>query len=210
MVQHIDKAVVRQILAGDEQAFRKTFDDYFPRLYRFAKSRLNGDHDAACDVVQQTFCKGIERLDTYRGEAALYTWFYQICRNTLIDYCRANNIRSRNFVPLEDQDNIRAVLESLAAPAIDQPEVRASRSDVVRLIQATLDALPVRYGDVLELKYAEGFSVKEIALQLGISEKATESTLTRARTAFRSAFQDMGGLGEIIAAGSTGRLNRRL
>jgi len=202
MVQHIDKAIVRRILAGDDQAFRKMFDENFPRLYRFAKSRLNGDHDAACDVVQQTFCKGIERLDTYRGEAALYTWFYQICRNTLIDYCRANNIRSRNLVPLEDQENVRAVLESLAAPEIDQPDVDASRHDVVRLIQATLDSLPLRYGDVLELKYVEGLSVRDIAGKLGISEKATESTLTRARNAFQTAFQDMNGLSEMISAGN--------
>ena len=204
MAQHIDKAVARRILSGDDQAFKETFDEFFPRLYRFAKARLNGDHDAACDVVQQTFCKGIERLETYRGEAALYTWFSQICRNTLIDYCRANNIRSQRFVPLEDHENIRAVLESLAAPSTDQPDIGASRRDVIRLIQATLDALPLRYGDVLELKYAEGCSVKEIAAQLGISEKATESTLTRARTAFRAAFTEMTDLDDILSASPAG------
>ena len=39
-------------------------------------------------MVQQTFCRAIERLDKYRGEAALYTWLFQICRNTLNDYFR--------------------------------------------------------------------------------------------------------------------------
>ncbi len=203
MVQHIDKAIVRQILNGDEQAFRNIFDEYFPRMYRFAKSRLNGDHEAACDVVQQAFCNGIERLDSYRGEAALYTWFHQICRNTLVDYCRAKNIRTRNLVPIEDQENIRAVLESLAAPSTDQPEFNANRNDIVRLIQATLDALPIHYGDVLELKYAEGCSVQEISIKLGMSEKAAESTLTRARTAFRTAFQDMDALQDVFAAGDS-------
>ncbi len=198
MAQHIDKALASRILAGDDELFRQTFDAFFPRLYRFAKVRLNGDHDAACDVVQQTFCKGIERLDSYRGEAALYTWFCQICRNTLIDYCRARNIQAERFTPLEDHPNIRAVLDTLTAPVSDQPETRASRHDAIRLIQATLDALPVRYGDVLELKYADGMSVKEIAERLNISEKATESTLTRARKAFREAFSEMTALDEIL------------
>ncbi len=198
MAQHIDKALASRILAGDDELFRQTFDAFFPRLYRFAKVRLNGDHDAACDVVQQTFCKGIERLDSYRGEAALYTWFCQICRNTLIDYCRARNIQTERFIPLEDHPNIRAVLDTLTAPVSDQPETRASRHDAIRLIQATLDALPVRYGDVLELKYADGMSVKEIAERLNISEKATESTLTRARKAFREAFSEMTALDEIL------------
>jgi len=202
MVQHIDKAVTRRILAGDSAAFRRLFDEFFPRLYRFAKARLNGDHDAACDVVQQTFCKGIERLDSYRGEAALYTWFCQICRNTLIDYCRTNNVRTRNVIPLEDHANVQAVIASLTAPVSEQPENAASRGDVVRLIQATLDALPARYGDVLELKYVEGLTVKEIARRISLSEKATESTLTRARAAFRDAFTDMTELDSILAGGS--------
>ncbi|MBT8130994.1 MAG: RNA polymerase sigma factor, partial [Gammaproteobacteria bacterium] len=187
------------ILDGDEAAFRQVFDEFFPRLYRFAKARLNGDHDAACDVVQQTFCKAIERLDSYRGEAALYTWFCQICRNTLIDYCRSNNVRTRHLVPLEDHTNIRTVLERLTAPAGDQPEAQATRKDVIRLIQATLDVLPVHYGDVLELKYVEGLSVREIATHTSCSEKATESTLTRARAAFREAFADMAELDEVLA-----------
>ncbi|NND55360.1 MAG: RNA polymerase sigma factor [Gammaproteobacteria bacterium] len=199
MAYPTDKALVSRILDGDEAAFRQVFDEFFPRLYRFAKARLNGDHDAACDVVQQTFCKAIERLDSYRGEAALYTWFCQICRNTLIDYCRSNNVRTRHLVPLEDHTNIRTVLERLTAPAGDQPEAQATRKDVIRLIQATLDVLPVHYGDVLELKYVEGLSVREIATHTSCSEKATESTLTRARAAFREAFADMAELDEVLA-----------
>ena len=78
---HVDRAVARRILGGDEAAFRDLFDRFFPRLYRFALARLRDDPDTAKDIVQQTFCQAIERLDTYRGEAALYTWFCQICRN---------------------------------------------------------------------------------------------------------------------------------
>src|SRR5262245_43406270 len=77
---HVDRALARRILGGDEAAFRELFDRFFPRLYRFALARLKGDPDAARDIVQQTFCRAIEKLDSYRGEAALYTWFCQICR----------------------------------------------------------------------------------------------------------------------------------
>src|SRR5678815_550085 len=100
---HIDRALAQRILAGDEQAFRGLFDDFYPRLYRFALVRLRGDADSAAEVVQQTFCKAIERLDSYRGEAALYTWFCQICRNTIVDYQRAARRESRTVVLLEDQ-----------------------------------------------------------------------------------------------------------
>ena len=165
---HVDRALARRILAGDERAFRGLFDAYFPRLYRFALVRLRGDHDAASDVVQQTFCKAIERLDSYRGEAALYTWFCQICRNTILDHCRRRKVDNRYFVTLEDRPDLRAVLETISSPSIERPDVAAWQADIHRLIQATLDAR-----------------------RLEIGPKAAESLLTRARVAFRGAMLEL-------------------
>ena len=96
------------------------------------------DHDAASDVVQQTLCKAMERLHTYRGEAALYTWFCQICRHTLIDQRRATQRIERFVRPLEDEPDIRAVLEAFAAPVEAQPDAQAWHGDIQRLVQATM------------------------------------------------------------------------
>jgi RNA polymerase sigma-70 factor, ECF subfamily len=190
---HVDQALSRRILAGDAAAFRSLFDSFFPRLYRFALARLGGDEEAASEVVQQTFCKAIEGLDSYRGEAALYTWFCQVCRNVLIDYRRANSREARTVVLLEDQPNVRAILEALAAPAADQPDLHAWQQDVRRLVQATVDTLPERYGVILEWKYVDGLSVEDIAARLDIGAKAAESLLTRARHAFRDAITALAG-----------------
>ena len=184
---HVDRAVARRILGGDEAAFRDVFDRFFPRLYRFALARVDGDHDAATEIVQRTFCKAIDKLDTYRGEAALYTWFCQVCRNNVIDHLRRSQRESARVVRLEDNAHVRAVLEALAAPARDLPEVGAWQRDVQRLVQATVDALPEHYGEVLEWKYVDGHTVKEIAGRLGVGFKAAESLLTRARSAFPAA-----------------------
>jgi RNA polymerase sigma-70 factor, ECF subfamily len=193
-----DKALARRILAGDEQAFRGLFDSYFPRLYRFALARLDGDREAARDVVQQTFCRAIERLDSYRGEAALYAWFCQVCRNVLIDYCRVTRRQVRTVRLVEDEPQVRALLDALAAPDTDQPDLIAWQRDMGRLIQATVDALPERYGQILEWKYVDGLSVRDIAARLQLAEKAAESLLTRARVAFRE--------GILALAGSTDAL----
>ena len=184
---HVDRALARRILGGDEEAFRELFDRFFPRLYRFALARLPRDPDAARDVVQQTFCQAIEKLDTYRGEAALYTWFCQICRNAVADHYRRNSRSASLVVLLEDQPDARAVLESFAAPEADEPETGAMREQVHRIVEATLDALPGRYGEALEWKYIDGLSVREIAERLSLGEKAAESLLTRARESFREA-----------------------
>src|SRR5687768_2026888 len=184
---HLDRALARRILGGDEAAFRDLFDRFFPRLYRFALARVPRDPDAARDIVQQTFCKAIERLDTYRGEATLYTWFCQICRNVVTDHYRRTSRSGHRTVLLEDQPDARAILESLVAPEADEPETRALHEQVHRIVEATLDALPGRYGEALEWKYIDGLTVREIAQRLSLGEKAAESLLTRARESFREA-----------------------
>ncbi len=164
---HVDRAVARRILGGDEAAFQDLFDRFFPRLYRFALARIGNDPDTARDIVQQTFCNAIERLDSYRGEAALYTWFCQICRNVVADHYRRKGRGADRVTLLEDEPNARAILESLTAPLGDEPETGVWREQVHRIVEATLDSLPGRYGEVLEWKYVDGLSVNEIADSAG-------------------------------------------
>jgi RNA polymerase sigma-70 factor (ECF subfamily) len=84
-----------------------------------------------------------------------------------------------------DDDMLRAAVESLEAPLVDEPESAARRSELIACVQMALDQLPTRYAAALELKYLEGFSSKEIANQLGIGDEAVQSLLARARRAFR-------------------------
>lgn len=192
-VVHVDRALARRILGGDEAAFQDLFDRFFPRLYRFALARIGNDPDTARDIVQQTFCNAIERLDSYRGEAALYTWFCQICRNVVADHFRRKGRSAGRITLIEDEPNARAILESLSAPAGDEPETGVWREQLHRIVEATLDSLPGRYGEVLEWKYIDGLSVNEIAARLDLGTKAAESQLTRARGAFRDAILELHG-----------------
>ncbi len=197
-VVHADRAIAKRLLRGDEDAFREIFDSFFPRLYRFALVRLNGDQEEAREMVQQTFCKAFERLDSYRGEASLYGWMCQILRNTITDLGRRKQREYRRMPLLEDDRTIQGILETLAAPELEEPENTMWRLDMMRLIQATLDNLPGHYGDILEWKYVDGLSVKEIADQLDVGPKAAESLLTRARAAFREAIAAIAGSADVL------------
>ncbi len=188
---HPDALLAKRLLSGDEQAFREFFDASFPKLYRFALARLSGQRDEATEIVQVTLCKAFEHLDSYRGEASLFGWMCQICRNAINDRGRRAQVEPTPLALLEDDAEVRSILESIAAPAADEPEQQAARNEMVRFIQATLDSLPGRYGDVLEWKYVDGLSVKEIAQRLGVGPKAAESLLTRARTACREVLAEL-------------------
>lgn len=188
-----DQELAAAILAGSEAAFQTFFDTYFPRVYRFAVPRLDGDTEAGKEVVQITLIKALRSLAGYRGEAALFSWLCQICRRQIVDYVRANKRHAQNLVALDDSPELRAALESIEAPDEDGPAQRYDRQQTRKIVQSVLDRLPARYGDILEWKYIEGHSVEEIGTRLGVSHTAAQSLLARARAAFREAVETVFG-----------------
>ena len=180
-----DRALVRGMLAADERAFEEFFDAYFQRLFRFARVRVEDDNTAE-DIVQTTLVTAVRKIDTWRGEAALFTWLCTLCRRTIAQHWERTE-RRPHMLPLDDDPDVRVQLEALAVD-VDRPDRSLERRDVARLVQLTLDALPGRYGDVLEWKYIQGLAVVEIAARLDSTPKAVESMLTRARAAFREGF----------------------
>jgi RNA polymerase sigma-70 factor, ECF subfamily len=185
MAEHPDRFLVARLLRGDEAAFSEFFEANFGALFRFALPRVGGDAHAAEEVVQATLCRAVRKLDTFRGEAALLTWLCTFCRHEISARYEKER-RKPPMVDLVDElPEVRAALESLSAA---RPETALQRGETARLVQLVLDRLPGRYGDALEWKYIDGLSVAEIAARLGVSAKAAESMLTRAREAFRDAF----------------------
>lgn len=186
-----DKTLVKRLLAGNQRAFDRFFDEHFARLYRFAIARMSQDPEAARDVAQITLTKAVRKLHTYRGDSALFTWLCAICRNEMSDWLARQGRQTSHIVLTEDFPEVRAAVESFQAPVEDNPERQYRRTELLRLIQVALDRLPAKYGDVLEWKYVDGLSVKEIAARLGIGAEATQSLLARAKRAFADVYSAM-------------------
>ena len=182
-----DIALARRVLAGDRAAFDEFFERYFPRLYRFVLPRLGGNADATEEIVQRVLVRSLDRLDSYKGEAALLTWLCTLCRREIATW-REHETTRREVSLVDDRPETRVALAALAAVAADDPEMAFRRRELAALVQLTLDHLPGRYGDVLEWKYIQEQSVDEIAQRLGVGYKAAESLLSRARAAFRDGF----------------------
>ena len=183
-----DQELVVKLLADDGPAFRLFFKDYFPRLFRFILRRVDGDDEAARDIVQAALTKGVRKLELYRGEASLFTWFCQIARHELADFV-ARTARqqpgSHALVEREDDPDIRASLESIPSDSDAGPEALRHREELAVLVHTTLDYLPYRYAQILELKYLEDLPVEAIAERLGVTAISVQSLLARARSAFR-------------------------
>lgn len=178
-----ERDLVQRMRAGEEAAFESFSDHYIGGLYRFAAARLGADRELARDVVAATVCKVIERLDSYRGEAPLFTWLCACLRNEIAEHFRRR--QGRPTVDLE--------LAGEAQAGSPSPEDRVMQMESNALVHQALDQLPPRYASALQWKYLEGRSVDEIADRLELGLKAAESVLTRARQAFRGTYEQLAG-----------------
>lgn len=183
-----DRRLVDRLLAGDQRAFDRFFDENFARLYRFALARLRGDSTAAEEIAQATMARAIRKLGTYRAESAMFTWLCAICRNEMSDWLRKQGRYREHIVLIEDFPEVRAAVDSVTASADLGPEAGYERIEANRLIQVALDRLPPKYGDVLEWKYVEGYTVREIAARLDIGQEAAQSLIARAKRAFADVY----------------------
>src|SRR6185503_16470480 len=142
----------------------------------FASARAAGNDDLAEEAVQAALIRAIQKLETFRGDAALFSWMCTICRHELARLQQRAG-RDVEISLLEDWPDTHSVLDTM------------ERAELARLVRAILGQLPSHYGDALQWKYIDGLSVHEIADRLGLGHKAAESLLTRARDAFRASFR---------------------
>ena len=186
-----DKQLVKHLRAGDTKAFDRFFTENYSRLYRFALSRLGGDSGAAEDIAQTTMTRAINKLSTYKAEAALFTWLCAICRNEMSDWLKKHKRHTDRVVLTEDFPAVQAVVDSLTAPQSQSPDALYRRTESIRLISVAMDRLPPKYGDVLEWKYIEGHSVAEIGERLGVGREAAQSLVARAKRAFAETYRTL-------------------
>lgn len=149
---------------------------YSPRLLAYIKRNLDNT-DEAFDLLQETLISASQSLPTYSRKVPFSAWLFGIARHEISDYFRKKKIKTFLFSHLP-------FLEDLADQALG-PEEKAIEKELKDKVRLVLDSLSEGYSVILRLKYIDGISVNEIAKKLGLSPKAAESRLTRARIAFR-------------------------
>jgi RNA polymerase sigma-70 factor (ECF subfamily) len=166
------------VLAGDEPAWRVLYDDNAAQLRAYAHWRCAGLDELADEVVQETWLTAVRRIrdfDPMQGSFA--SWLCGIAANSLRNCLRSRRVRERRVLALNgDRPGPR-----------DAEHAERERSE--RITHA-LAALSPRHEQVLRAKYLDGLSVPAIADQWGETPKSIESLLTRARQAFREAYQN--------------------
>lgn len=180
-----DRVLARRMARGDTRAVDEFCRHYLPRLLRFALRRLATPEDAD-EVVQTVLANAARRIATYRGDATLYAWLTGICRREVSSKLDAV-ARRRVEVSIDGaaDDPLATILASLRAPRMSEPDAAAERRQLAGLVWECLDTMPDSHARALEMKYLDGYSSKEIAARLALSDEAVQSLLARARRTFR-------------------------
>lgn len=166
-----DAALARLAAKGDRAAFNRIVRRYQETLYRFIR-RYVGDADEAYDLLQETFVSAWQALGRYDPARPAATWLRRIALNKCRDWGRRRAVR-RFFYGAASLD---------AAPDLPAVAPGNDNNDAVltRLDQA-IAALPSQLKEPLLLTAFEGLSQDAAGKALGISAKAVETRVYRAR-----------------------------
>jgi len=182
-----DRQLRDRIASGEAAAAEALLAEHLDPVYRFVHYRVGGDRHAAEDLVQETFLSALEGIDGFDGRSSLHTWICAIAKNKIRAARRLRPPVSLEQALEEADPSIDAILAEIAREPL--PDHALDRAETRDLVGATLSSLPPEYASALVQKYVEGRSVAELARAEGRGEKAVESTLTRARTAFARVFE---------------------
>ena len=187
-----DLAVVHRIVAGDEGALNAVYARYADPLYAFIHHRMDGRREDVEEVWQDTWLAAFRSFPTFTGNSRLFTWLCGIARHKIADFLRRSQRVDAIRVD-EPADDPAQLLD----PGPLTEEIVESQATRLRVVTA-MAALPDDYQSALVARYADGRSVEDVARILGRTYKATESLLSRARSAFRAAFSAPDSPGESV------------
>ena len=163
-----DRALVtRFLLKREEFVFRELYRAHTPALFCFALRILGGKREDAEEVVQETWIRAVTNLENFRWESSLRTWLCSIVWN----HCR--EVRRKNSKMIKSQSAMQVTISR------NKPSLKFD-------IEHFIASLPDGCREILVLHDIEGYTHKEIAQAMDITEGTSKSQLFRARAKLRA------------------------
>ena len=169
-------------LSKRHENFATLYKNFALPLMKFLVKKMGGDQEAAEEVFSQTILAAYKGWHTFESRSSYFTWLCRIALNKSADYYRHQiNEQSKRVAP---------TLESWAKikdPNLT-PEESAALEEVKNAVKECLYLLPKEKRQLLYLRFWQEMSIKGIADLLGVSERAAEGKLYRAKVAFKEAY----------------------
>ena len=161
-----DLELVHQCIKGDRNAQQALWKAYAGKMYAVCRRYFDHEEDAQ-DALQESFIKVYGRLDQWRGQGPLGAWIRRIVVNTSLNLIKSN---------AHQKTWVNDVAETITDPQADAISAMGEE-ELIKLIQS----MPVGYRTVFNLFAIEGFSHKEIADALGVTENTSKTQYLKAK-----------------------------
>jgi RNA polymerase sigma-70 factor (ECF subfamily) len=170
------RSLTAALAIGDEEAFRQFHTAYFDRLFRYLIVVTRGDEDAARDALQETFTRVVRHARAFESPESLWSWLAMLARSAAADVGRKRRTYWRLIASYA-----MSLIPSGSDAGNDSTDERLQA-----LLQQALATLPEVERALVQAKYEWRVSVRDLAAEYGLTEKAVESRLVRARREMRT------------------------
>ena len=175
-----DEVLIRRIAGGDQLAMRTLFGRYRVNLYRWLL-RLVGEEALAEDLLSEVFLDVWRQAASFEARSSVSTWLLAIAR-----YKALSARRRRSDAELDE-----AIVSTVADPA-DDPELVLQKKDRAELLRQSLANLSPEHGEVIDLVYYHGKSVREVAEIVGAPEATVKTRMFYARKKLSELLKERG------------------
>ncbi len=164
-----DETLITRIACGDKLAMRALFARYQVHVYRFVL-RIVRDEALAEDVISDVFLDVWRQAAQFEARATVSTWLLAIAK-----YKTASVLRRRTEVELDSE-----MAATIADPA-DDPEIAFQKKNSGEVLRQCLATLSPEHGQIIDLVYYHGKSVREVAEIVGIPAPTVKTRMFYAR-----------------------------
>jgi RNA polymerase sigma-70 factor (ECF subfamily) len=174
-----DLELVKKALQNDQKAYAELMVRYKDSIYFMILKMVNNKEDAN-DLTVEAFGKAFENIEKYRPEFAFSTWLFKIATNNCIDFIRKKRLKTFSIDESYESSEGDDRKIDFASEGLDPEEkmIKKQKSDLMRTI---VDKLPVRYKQLVIMRYFDERSYEEIAEELDLPLGTVKAQLFRAR-----------------------------
>jgi RNA polymerase sigma-70 factor (ECF subfamily) len=194
-----ERELIENALKGDNLARTRIVEEHQKNVYNLGLRLTGREHDAEC-ILQETFLKVFEKLDTFKSNSKLGTWIHRIATNVAL--MRMRSQKGKYFTPIEEEiqdEEIQKGDFSFIAKSLDRDPLELTLNDELKeKLEDAITSLPESLRTIFVLKDLEGLSMADISDETGKSISAVKATLHRARVKLRKQ------LAEFVMEGENG------
>jgi RNA polymerase sigma-70 factor (ECF subfamily) len=179
--QEIECQLLKKIIQKDEDAFRKLYQCYQPKLLQFCTVQLNGDCEQAADIVDTVMFDVWNKAANYQTKATVNTWIHTIARYKVIDFLRKRR---------ESQTAYEAQIDELTDHQ-STPTQCIEATEKQQFYHHCLAQLKPKLKEVLLFIYNQAIPLKEVARLLDCPENTVKTRAFQARKKLQQCIQEV-------------------